>query len=502
MPFKDIAPKTAEGEKIALLYKILFLSAFLSLVLLYRVAVSEQVNPVAMPLFLVLGVLIGIAVIAIPEARLQPFSAFSYAAILWLVGYVYRGVVLSTTPGAMANVWGTPEDHLVPAAWLSILGFVCFFLGYRSRVGPALGRWMPFVTFPSWTKMPTSKLMLKLYILYGVGWLGRLLLFSVGIFHRQQEILVDISLRSWISMLAQMAIFSVWAIMAIKNQRGDRLVTFLPWFFVEFIHGLIEGGRTVMARGVLIYFFTRSLYGPKAIKWSNVILVIALSFITVFPMLSMIRHSYYRTQDAQGRQGVDTAIDSVKRWDEEYRDSEFSTLQSGIYMRFAYIDPLLVVLDRVPSLYPFQQGATFLVHSFIAPIPRLFWKNKPMFNSGRKWSILFADDPNETEIGTYTYIGTISEAYFNYGYMGVLLLFVIGVWLRLHWSRYITYKQVDPVSVVRIPFLVSLTSPVAHLTSLFSGIWRQTFDMYFYTVLIFGIPRIVSRRSSMLKPKE
>lgn len=502
MLLPKILPNTNERDKTALLYKILFLTCFLSLVLLYRVAVSENVDPVALPLFLVLGLLVGGAVIVLPEARRQPFSAFSYAAILWLAGYVYRGVVLSTALDSMVTVWGSPEEHLVPAAWLVILGFSCFFLGYRSRIGPALGNWIPMVVFKSWTEMPTAKLMLKLYILYGVGWLGRMLLFSVGIFHRQQEILVDVSLRAWFNMLALMAMFGVWAIMAIKNARGDRFITFVPWFFIEFVNGLIEGSRTVMARAFVIYFFTRSLYGPRATKWSNMILVISISFITLFPVLSFIRQSYYKTQDIQGKQGVDTALDSVNRWGQDYQDTEFSDLQQGIFLRFAYLDPLLIVLDRVPSMYRYQHGSTFLQNIIFAPVPRIFWKDKPIFNSGRKWSILFADDHNETDIGTYTYIGTVAESYFNFGHLGVLVMFVIGVWLRLHWSRYSTYKPVDPVSAVRIPFVMGLTSPVSHITGLFSGVWRHTFDMYFFTILIFGLPRIVSRSSKMLKPRD
>ncbi len=491
-----------EREKTALLYKIIFLTVMMSFLLLYRVASSEYVDPVGLPLFLVLAVLIGVAVIAIPEARTQPFSAFSYSAILWLMGYVYRGVVVSTEQGGVVTYWGTPEDHLVEGAWLCILGYFCFFIGYRSRIGPAIGRFWPYVAFPSWQTLTPGKLMFKLYIFYGIGWLGRLLLFSVGIFHRQQEILVDISMRTWFNMLAQMAIYSIWAIFAIKNSKSHRFVTFLPWFIIEFVYGMIEGSRTVMVMAALIYFFTRRLYGPRAFKWSNVILLRSISYLTIFPALSFVRQTYYKAQDQSGQQGVDTAIDSVGRWGEEAGETRFSDLQQGIALRFAYLDNLLIVLDRVPSVYPYQHGDTFVSNVIFAPVPRIFWKNKPVFNSGRRWAILFHDDRNEGEIGTYTSIGIIAEAFFNFGHVGVLMMFIIGVWLRIHWTRFTKYKGVDPVSPVRLPFIMTLTSPVLHITSVFSGIWRATFDVYFFIILLFGVPRIVTWRSKMLNRDE
>lgn len=491
-----------EREKTALLYKALFLTVMLSVLLLYRVAISEKVDPVGLPLFLVLGALLGGAVIAVPEARKQPFSAFGYSTILWLMGYVYRGVVLSTEPSGSITYWGTPEEQLVFGAWLCILGYVCYFLGYRSRIGPMLARWWPYVAFPSWRTMSPARLMLKLYIFYGIGWLGRFLLFSVGIFHRQQEILVDISLRSWFTMLAQMAVYSIWAIMAIKNARRDRFITFVPWFAIEFVYGLIEGSRTVMVMAALIYFFTRSLYGPRSFKWSNIILLLSISFLTLFPALSFVRHTYYKTTDMRGEQGVDTAIDSVGRWGEEAGTTEFSDLQHGIALRFAYLDSLLIVLDRVPSVYPYQEGDTFISNVLFAPVPRIFWKDKPVFNSGRRWAILFHDDINESDIGTNTSIGIIAEAFFNFGHVGVLMMFLVGIWLRLHWTRFTRYKAVDPISPVRLPYIITITSPVLHITSVFSSIWRQTFDAYFFVILLFGVPRIVSWRSDLLKPKE
>lgn len=492
----------SERENVALLYKAVFMALVFAFALLYRVGTSDFVSASGVGLFMLLGAVIGLMVLGVRESRHQPFSSFSIAAILWMLGYVYRGVVISTTTGSLDHYWGTPEAHLTEAAVLAILAYLFFVIGYRSRVGPALARWVPYLAFPSWSKTSDSKLLFKLYLLYSAGWVGRLLQFSYGIFHRQQETLLDISLKSWVNMIAQMAIFSIWAIMAVKARRGDRFVTFIPWFIVEFIYGLVEGGRTTMGRAVLIYWFAKSLYGKRPIKWINVILVLSISFIGVFPFFSVIRTSYYKTTDEHGRQGVNTALTSVQRWDETFEASDFSALQRGIYLRFAYIDPLLVVIDRVPSMYPFQNGDTFVWHSIAAPVPRVFWRNKPVFDAGRQWAILFGDDPNKEDLGSYGYVGTIGEAFFNFGYYGVFVLLLIGIWVRLHWSRYQRYKGVDPVSAIRVPYLWVTASPVVHLSGLFGGFWRGFFDMYFFTILIFGIPRVVTHRSGLLKPDE
>ena len=494
--------ENTERQNAALLYKILFVALFISLAVLYRVTTSDEVHTAGFSLFLLLGILVAASVVMLKEPRGQPFCAFSIAAILWVLGFVFRGIVLSTSGGGLDRFWGAPEEHLVEAAVLCILGFLFFFLGYRSRIGPMVASWIPYVAFPNWEKMPHGKLLFKLYLFYAIGWGGRVLLFSIGVFHRQQELSADVTFRSWANMIAQMSIFSVWALMAIKNEKGHRFVSFIPLVVIEFLYGLIEGGRTTMVQTLVIYLFTRSLYGRRPVKWINILLVLTISFISIFPLLSMIRNSYYRATDEEGKQGVDTAIRAISRWDDTYSTGGLSVLQEGIFRRFAYIDPLLVVLDRVPSLYPFQHGDTFISQSLYTPIPRLFWKDKPIHDTGRRWAIMFGDDPSEAAIGTHGHIGIVAEAFFNFGYWGLVLLFFTGAWVRMHWTRYTTYKSVDPASALRIPYLWGISSPVIPMVVVCAGFWRSFFDMYFFTVLMFGIPKIVRHDSGYLRLKD
>ncbi len=448
-------------------------------------------SPTALTLFTVLGLAVVLAIRLTPEARSQPFSAFSMACLLWFVGFSYRGVQLSVTGATNPRLWGDPASQLPSAGLLLIVAFVLFWLGYRSSLGQRLSRTLPFVVFPRAAEMSSRQIETRLLLLYGAGWLGRIFLFGLGMYHGQNAPDSAVVYLSWIKMIANFAYLSLWAMLALKNARQDNLVTFLPWFAVEVLYGLIYGGRSALAMGFFIYLATRSLYARRPIRWSVVLGVIVAAMLFIVPFLSIVRFSYYQATAESGTAGLATAIDAFDYWGEAYESTSLESLRDGAEARFGYLDPLLTVLDRVPDDYPLQLGDTFVSYTLTAVIPRVLWRDKPLFNMGQETTRLFFDH----EIGgTSTSIGTLGDAYYNFGLFGLLLMPPVGVWLRFHWERYCVYRTLEPISALRIPFLFQIASPILPLVAITAGFPRSFFDLYVYYFLALGIPRLVRWR--------
>ncbi len=444
-------------------------------------------SPSALLLFLALGVLIVAAIQDIPEARSQPLSAFSHACLLWLVGFVYRGVSLSISGATYHHLWGDPASRLPAAALLCIAGFGLLWFGYRSDLPGRVARAVPFVVFPRASRMTMPELMRMMYILYAVGWLGRLMLFKLGAFHGRYSVADSaVQYLSWIRMVANFSELSLWGLMALKHSRRDALTTFVPWFIIEFLYGLVDGGRTKMVMGIYIYFFTKSLYSARPISWRNLVGVAALGMLLVFPILTIFRFSYHQVTREEDP-GLASAFQATDRWAENYEIASFGNLQSGIAIRFGHLDPMLTVLDRVPSSYSFQRGETFVPYTLTALIPRVIWKDKPLFDMGRTTSQLFFDIDDGA---TSTSLGTLADTYYNFGIFGLPLMVLIGAWLRFHWERYCVYRTLEPISSLRIPILLQLASPMLPLVAITAGFQRTFFDLYVYYIIVFGLPRL------------
>ncbi len=449
-------------------------------------------SPTALILFTLLGLAIVLAVRVTPEARSQPFSAFSMACLLWFVGFSYRGIQLSITGAVNPRLWGDPASQLPLAGLLSIAGFLAFWLGYWSNLGKRLCRALPFVVFPRVSAISARRLETRLYLLYGAGWLGRVVLFGLGMYHGQSGASdAAVVYLSWIKMVANFAHLSLWGVLALKNSRQDPLVTFLPWFAIEILYGMIYGGRSALGMGFFVFFATRSLYAIRPVRWHVLLGIIVVSMLFVVPFLTIVRYSYYQATAESGTAGLATAIDATDYWEEAYESTSLENLRDGAEARFGYLDPLLTVLDRVPDDYPFQRGETFIPYTLTALIPRVLWRDKPLFNMGQETTRLFFDHESGD---TSTSLGTLGDSYYNFGLFGLVLMVPVGTWLRFHWERYCVYRTLEPISATRIPFLYHIASPMLPLVSITAGFPRAFIDLYVYFFLVLGIPKLVRWR--------
>jgi oligosaccharide repeat unit polymerase len=96
-------------------------------------------------------------------------------------------------------------------------------------------------------------------------------------------------------------------------------------------------------------------------------------------------------------------------------------LPNFLLSRFYGVESLALVLQHVPSSFPFKFGETFL-ELFIQPIPRFLWPDKPL-SIGLQFTQIFT----RTQYSSYTSsaLSLPGEFYMNFGLPGILLGFVV-----------------------------------------------------------------------------
>lgn len=109
------------------------------------------------------------------------------------------------------------------------------------------------------------------------------------------------------------------------------------------------------------------------------------------------------------------------------REDKDQRTRSTIVERASLIHMLCISVDRVPSLKPYLGGESYIdIPAQI--VPRFLWPGKPSsllanVRLGLHFNLIDPDDPFAVSIA----FGTVSEAYINFGVVGVLVLgFICG----------------------------------------------------------------------------
>ena len=153
--------------------------------------------------------------------------------------------------------------------------------------------------------------------------------------------------------------------------------------------------------------------------------------------------------------------------------------------RTSLLQILCLVVDHTPEKQDYLWGETYQ-HIPGQFIPRFFWPDKPVGHiSTYRLSIYYGLQNEEDTRATTIAFGTISEAYANYGTMGVIgLAIFMGIFFKKIsiWTRYspmLSYGGLILVILMAWSFQTELTLSI-WLSSLFQAI-----------VAVLGIPLVV-----------
>jgi hypothetical protein len=386
------------------------------------------------------------------DLRSNALHPLSYLFLGLLVSYGLRAVLLE---GMRLDIMfaGSSLEHLREGCILTTIAVVFYYWGYRYGGVARLARRMPLLGFPGERDRP-YRLLRRGYFLYLVGLMAKLNLVSHGILHVSQGPLDLLFLRYKIVLdeLSQFAALAYVAVAALALTRRVSPLWLAPLLVAEVYAGSLNGGGTLIFMPIVLAVIVFSYY-VRRIRWSVMAASMALILLVVAPLAVMWKHAYFEElRLRRGTAGMEMVLMAAEQ---VARNPDIASVRMNVLGRHGELDILLTVLDRVPRIYPYQKGDTFIPYLLHAPIPRALWPSKPILDIGHRFSILFRDDPQKKlEKGTSISIGTVAELYYNFGYWGLLACPIFGMVVRFFWERWKHYFQVEACASIRLPFLL------------------------------------------------
>jgi hypothetical protein len=207
----------------------------------------------------------------------------------------------------------------------------------------------------------------------------------------------------------------------------DRLSREIKIFFVIslviqviilFSHLYLISGMSMLILSVIGYTTTR-----RHVPW--LILVLCLPLIAILHNgKSQMREIYWRDKvELPSLTGLPAFfIQWIELGLQENDPADSSSLASKLAERASLFQMLCMSVDQVPSIHPHLEGESY-IDIPAQVIPRFLWPDKPSsLMSNIRLAVYFnlvdPDDPFSTSIA----FGVISEAFINFGFIGVLLL--------------------------------------------------------------------------------
>jgi len=431
------------------------------------------------------------------ELRRNPLHPLSYVLLGLLLTYGFRAVLLE---GLRLEIPypGSALEHLQEACILMTVAALLYYAGYRSRVAATLARRIPLICFPK-EKDDPKRLLRRGYVLFAVGLLAKLTLVGNGAIHLGGPLdPVFLRYKIFWDEVSQFCMLAYMALAALALTRRVAVLWLLPLAAAQVYAGFLDGGASGPFL-VFIYTVIVFSYYVKAIRWPVVIGATALVLLVLAPLAYSWRDAY-ETVLVRGKAGSETLTESLV---EVARAPNVGGQRMRALERFGDLDIFLTVLDRVPRIYPYQGGDTFVPYLLNAVIPRALWPGKPFFDVGHRFSILFRDDPEKrvAEKGTFIGIGNVGELYFNFGYWGLAFCPLFGMFVRFFWERWKYYFQSESCASIRLPYLIFVVAGFGRealsLAAYVIGIVKNPVTIFVFMALFYGrIPTVLRWNSS------
>lgn len=431
------------------------------------------------------------------ELRRNPLHPLSYVMFGLLLAYGFRAVLLEGLRLEIPYA-GSALEHLREACILIAISAVLYYAGYRSGVAAALARRIPLICFPK-EKDDPRRLLMRGYILFAIGLMAKLILVNNGAIHFGGQLdPVFLRYKIFWDEVSQFCMLAYMALAALALTRRVALLWLLPLAAAQVYAGFLDGGATGPFL-VFIYTVIVFSYYVKPIRWPVVIGATALVLLVLAPLAYSWRDAY-QTVLMRGKPGNETLTESLAQ---VAGTPGIGRQRMRALGRFGDLDIFLTVLDRVPRIYPYQGGDTFVPYLLNAAIPRALWPGKPFFDVGHRFSILFRDDPEKriAEKGTFIGIGNVGELYFNFGYWGLAFCPLFGVFVRFFWERWKYYFQSESCASIRLPFLIFVVAGFGRealsIAGYVIGFVKDPFTILAFMMLFYGrIPTVLRWNST------
>jgi hypothetical protein len=206
---------------------------------------------------------------------------------------------------------------------------------------------------------------------------------------------------------------------------------------------------------IVFHYCRRRVTFVEASVLALSVIVFAVAFVTVRT------HTY-------ARHGVDVEVLEDEEWDT-------ATISQKYFRDQNYLDTFAVLIDDMPTRFPFQYGRTF---AYLAafPIPRKIWPDKPPAYEGRLYADVYFQGSGRPP-------GFAGVMYMNFHFLGIVIGFALLGQLHRYFYRYLKENISNPACVcfyaAGVLFLaeftnVGLTQWILHMSGVFAAVWFCT----------------------------
>lgn len=422
------------------------------------------------------GLIICIGMLVIGKLKGASLLEFVYPFTgVYAIFFSLRAVVLMLFPDLVKYYYDWPANanyYLATAMALSLIGLFGFYAGYFNSWAVKLSRSIPIPKALNSNHRSDQSIAVLLFLL---GTLGFVALFSIGAAIKFQGRGEDTStgLASFLLLLTPLrlaGIFLVWSGIRSKEKRNLKLAILLV--VIETMLGFISGSKRMGFEALIVAGFAYHFVLRR--KLSSFITISAIIFLfIVFPFVSTYRELYAYRLGTNQTPEISDIMYILNSTFTEFTGQDISksltTRIIDVSNRATFIDPLTMIIYRVPNEVSFQDGRTFapLLYGWI---PRAVWPSKPQ--------ISYAGFMNQVIVQANTNAGLpltpYGEFYLNFGAWAVpvgMALFGflarVGTAYFLRWGKTSIYGYIFYVN-----FFFALILP-GSFSVVFLGVIRE-----------------------------
>ena len=132
---------------------------------------------------------------------------------------------------------------------------------------------------------------------------------------------------------------------------------------------------------------------------------------------------------------------------------------------------VIKIVENTPRVWDFKWGYTYSLF-FISLIPRIIWPGKPSITHyyndfGRDYGFLYP-----TDFTTSIDITWIGEMFLNFGWYGIFIGFLYGLFYQLLFTYFIRRRELTSLSVILYALTLYYMIRGAVFADIFSGLFK------------------------------
>lgn len=185
------------------------------------------------------------------------------------------------------------------------------------------------------------------------------------------------------------------------------------------------------------------------------------------------------------------------------RPEKRSKLFAETITRASLLEPTAMVMQMTPAQVPFQNGRLYK-YLAISLIPRAIWPDKPSFSEANQFYQVAYGITDRRNLGRVSMsVGTLTESYINFGWMGPpFIMLIIGLLLNIISRYFLDAEQGEFLRCLGIALLPNLMTIESQAAQYLAGIIQAVL----LTIVIFMpalyIARAITPKDAASNPRK